>query len=150
MIERLARPSCTVTQLGDREAMLCVCGLTPSMRRPVGVKTVLFFLSMDPNLIHRAASVAILASAVFAERLSLAARWAVDLAALIGHIRVSLPTRHFRNGAVDCAGTSPALVKATAIMFSTIYTSAGCNALCSTSFVLPVRRYIYSDENTPP
>jgi hypothetical protein len=52
---------------------------SPSMRRPVGVKTVLSFLSVDPNLIHRAASVAILPSAVFAERLSLAARWASSI-----------------------------------------------------------------------
>jgi hypothetical protein len=39
----------------------------------------LFFLSVDPNLIHRAASVAILPSAVFAERFSLAASWASSI-----------------------------------------------------------------------
>jgi hypothetical protein len=39
----------------------------------------MFFLAVDPNLIRRAASVAILPSAVFAERLSLAAWWASSI-----------------------------------------------------------------------
>jgi hypothetical protein len=47
----------------------------PSMRRPVGVKMVFVFPIVDLFL-NRAASVAILPSAVFDERWSLAARWA--------------------------------------------------------------------------
>jgi hypothetical protein len=48
------------------------------MSRPVGVKTVLS-LSLRILRFHRAASVAILPSAVFAERFSLAASWASSI-----------------------------------------------------------------------
>jgi hypothetical protein len=53
---------------------LGIVTLTPSMRRPVGVKMVFVFPIVDLCL-NRAASVAILPSAVFGERLSLAASW---------------------------------------------------------------------------
>jgi hypothetical protein len=49
------------------------------MRRPVGVKVVLLLLSGILLLLSRAASVAILPSAVVYERLSLAARWAYSI-----------------------------------------------------------------------
>jgi hypothetical protein len=43
--------------------------LSPSMRRPVDVKAILFFTSADSLPLSRAAAVTILRSAVFVERL---------------------------------------------------------------------------------
>jgi len=51
---------------------------SPSMSRPVGVNTFLFSCLWILTC-HRAASVAILPSAVFSERFSLAASWASSI-----------------------------------------------------------------------
>jgi hypothetical protein len=59
---------------------LQLCHLqTPSMRRPVGVKTVLFFLSVDPNLFTEPPLSPSFHPQSFAERFSLAARWASSI-----------------------------------------------------------------------
>src|SRR5258705_7671625 len=50
--------------------------LVPSMRRPVSVKSIFFFLPVSSLSSRRAASVAILPSALFYERFSLGANWA--------------------------------------------------------------------------